>query len=586
MKNVYTLLLLTCFLGAASAQDNLLVTNPAALEAMLGQHQAGDYLPATVINDPAEIIDGIVSGVSSDSLLAHLEALASFGNRNTGSDTLSNTFGIGAARRWAFAKMQEFSVVQENRLLTSYFQFDEDVCEMGRHRNVLGVLPGIGPNRDEIILIQAHMDSRCEGPCDGDCIAEGADDNGSGSVLVMELARVMSQFAFNRTIVFMLTTGEEQGLFGANAFAEFCEQEDINIRGVYNNDITGGIICGQTASPPGCPGLNDIDSTNVRIYSSGGSILGTSNSRLFARFVQLQYEENVAPSLPFANTIRIQSSEDRAGRGGDHIPFRQRGFSAIRFTSANEHGNGNPSTENYEDRQHTHDDVLGVDTDGDSVIDSFFIDFNYLARNTVINGTGAAASAAGPASPIDFELDVTPGGTRYAIQDTANVGLYRLGIRAFDSQSNYFDTLVTVTQAIDTLAWLPLGKLYQISAATIDSNGIESHFSEETFVDLINNTQERPVEYGITLLQNRPNPFDEATTLGVLVNGNINYQSAFLRVADGNGREIWRQPLQLREGLIEVLYGYQHHRYQPGTYYYSLVVDGQVLDTKAMIYAY
>ena len=94
------------------------------------------------------------------------------------------------------------------------------------------------------------------------------------------------------------------------------------------------------------------------------------------------------------------------------------------------------------------------------------------------------------------------------------------------------------------------------------------------------------MEYGITLLQNRPNPFDEATTLGVLVNGSIKYQSAFLRVADGNGREIWRKPIQLQEGLIEVLYGYQHHRYQPGTYYYSLVVDGQVLDTKSMIYAY
>jgi hypothetical protein len=586
MKHVYTLALLACLWGAASAQDNLLVTNPAALEAMLGQHQAEDYLPSTLINEPAEIIDGIVAQVSSDSLQSYLETLSSFGNRNTGSDTLSNTFGIGAARRWAFAKMQSFSAAQENRLLVSYFQFDQEICEMSRHRNVLGVLPGIGPNRDEIILIQAHMDSRCEGPCDGDCIAEGADDNGSGSVLVMELARVMSRFAYNRTMVFMLTTGEEQGLFGANAFAEFCEQEEIDIRGVYNNDITGGIICGQTASPPGCPGLNDIDSTNVRIYSSGGSILGTSNSRLFARFVQLQYEENVAPSLSFANTIRIQSSEDRAGRGGDHIPFRQRGFSAIRFTSANEHGNGNPNTENYEDRQHTHDDVLRVDTDGDNVVDSFFVDFNYLARNAVINGTSAVASAAGPATPLDFELSFTSGGVRYAIEDADDVGLYRLGIRAFDSQSNYFDTLVTVTEAVDTLAWLPLGKLYQLSAATIDSNNIESHFSEETFVDLINNTQDRPVEYGITLLQNRPNPFDEATTLGILVNGSVQYQSAFLRVADGNGREIWRKPVQLREGLIEVLYGYQHHRYQPGTYYYSLIVDGQVLDTKSMIYAY
>ncbi|HKK78919.1 MAG TPA: M28 family peptidase, partial [Phaeodactylibacter sp.] len=319
MRTILTLIVSLLIMQEGTGQTNLLLTHPEALGAMLGTHDVEDYLPANIINQPADVIDGIVAEVSPDTLKAYLEKLSRFENRNTGSDTLSNDFGIGAARRWAFAKMQSFSERHENRLLTSYFQFDQSICGMDRHRNVLGVLPGIGPNRNEIVLMEAHIDSRCAGPCDIDCMAHGAEDNGSGSALLLELTRVMSRFAYDRTLVFMLTTGEEQGLFGANAFAEFCEQEGIRVRGVYNNDVIGGIICGQTASPPGCPGLNDIDSTNVRIYSSGGDLLGTSNSRLLARFVQLQYEENVAPSLPFANTIRIQSSEDRGGRGGDHI---------------------------------------------------------------------------------------------------------------------------------------------------------------------------------------------------------------------------------------------------------------------------
>ncbi len=586
MKTILTLAVSLLIVSWGSSQTNLSLTHPEALGAMLGNHDAEDYLPADLINQPADVIDGIVAELSPDTLKAYLEQLSQFENRNTGSDTLSNDFGIGAARRWAFAKMQSFSERQENRLLTSYFQFDQMICDMGRHRNVLSVLPGIGPNRNEIVLMEAHFDSRCAGPCDTDCMAHGAEDNGSGSALVLELARVMSRFAFDRTLVFMLTTGEEQGLFGANAFAEFCEQQGIRVRGVYNNDVIGGIICGQTASPPGCPGLNHIDSTNVRIYSSGGDLLGTSDSRLLARFVQLQYQENVVPSLPFANTIRIQSAEDRGGRGGDHIPFRQRGIPAIRFTAANEHGNGNPSTPDYHDRQHTHDDVLGIDTDGDSEIDSFFVDVNYLARNTVINATSAAASAAGPPTPTGFELEAGPSGAEYAIEDPANTNRYRLGIRSFDSETNFFDTLATVSAKEGTLNWLPPGDLYQISAAAIDSNGIESHFSEETFINLLSDTKEEETRRGITLLQNRPNPFDEATTLGIHVKRAVDYQQAFLRVSDSSGREIWRQPVALRQGLIEVLYGYQHHRYQPGTYYYSLIIDGEIFDTKSMVYAY
>ncbi len=587
MNRLFTIFFfLTAAFCSAQAQSNLTLTNPVMEALLKGDYPAADYLPATLINHPDDIFEGVQSSVSPDSLYAFLQALSAFDNRNTGSDTSSTTFGMGAARRWAFAKMSSFPAAQQSRLEVGYFQFDQDICGMGQHRNVLSILPGIGPDRDEVVLIEGHIDSRCADVCDTGCMAHGMEDNGSGTALVLELARVMSQFAFNRTLVFMATTGEEQGLFGANAFAEYAEQEGIQIRGVYNNDIVGGIICGATASPPGCPGLNAIDSINVRVYSSNGSVFGASSSRLLARYSRLQYEENIAPIAPVATQVNIISREDRAGRGGDHIPFRQRNFPAVRFTSANEHGNGNPSTPDYHDRQHTIDDVLGVDIDGDGQLDSFFVDFNYLARNTVLNGSAAAASAMGPASPAGFELEATLAGVRYQFEDPAATGLYRLGIRNFASESNYFDTLVTVTNLTDTLSWLPAGTVYLMSAAAVDSNGIESHFSEEVFANLTTSTQEVKAYEGLTLLQNRPNPFDEATTIGIMVASPIQYRSAFLRIADAQGRELARYEVDLDPGLVQVLYGYEHHQYVPGTYYYSLVIDGQVVDTKAMVYAY
>ncbi len=565
--------------AAAVGQANITVTSAEVYDILKGGYDVGSYLPSVVINHPDDIVEGLISEVSPDSLKAYLQALSAFENRNTGSDTLSATFGIGAARRWVYGKFGEFSAQNEGRLRTAYLQFDQNICGMGQHRNIFAVLPGIGPHRNELVIVEGHIDSRCEDVCDTTCMAHGMEDNGSGTALVLELARIMSPFAFDRTLVFLATIGEEQGLYGANAFAEFCENENIPVRAVYNNDIIGGIICGQTASPPGCPGLNAIDSINVRLYSS-------TATRNLARFARLEYEENLAPLVPVPSMINIMSQEDRSGRGGDHIPFRQRGFQAIRFTSANEHGNGNPDTPNYDDRQHTMEDVLGIDTDGDSVIDSFFVDFNYLARNTVLNGNAAAMSALGPASPTQFTLEDIDGGFHYSFEDPNNYGQYRIGLRPFGS-GNYFDTLLTVSQTEGSLLSLLPSTPYYLTVCAVDSNGIESHFSNEIFEFFTTGTEEFVLpEKGVTLLQNRPNPFDEATTLGVYVERRPDYSEAFLLVTDAHGRELARYPIELRPGLVEVTYGYEHHQYRPGTYYYSLVVDGQVYETKAMIYAY
>jgi hypothetical protein len=589
MKRLYGFLILLAGFAQTPAfsQTNILVTDSEVDNILHGAYDPAAYLPSVVINHPEDIASLLVEQLSPDSLKAYLEVLSSFENRNTGSDTVSTTTGMGAARRWAYSRFESFSLDNENRLRPAYLQFDEDICGMGQHRNVLAVLPGAGPNHRELVIVEGHMDSRCDDPCDIECTAKGMEDNGSGTALVLELARVMSQFTFDRTIVFMITTGEEQGLYGADAFASYCLFEEIPVKAVYNNDIVGGIICGETASPPGCPGLNEIDSINVRLYSYGGSALSSSDSRRLARFTRLQYEEILAPISPVQTMINIMSQEDRSGRGGDHIPFRQRGFASVRFTSANEHGNGNPNTEDYHDRQHTMEDVLGIDTDGDNLIDSFFVDFNYLARNAIINGNAMTASAAGPLPPAGFSLEEVENGLKYEIDDPNDYGLYRLGVRTFDNGNNYFDTIYTVTATTDTLFGLEPTSLYLICAATVDSIGTESHFSEEDFENFTTDLSniELP-ERGITLLQNRPNPFDEATTIGIRVEQPVQYNSAYLAVADANGKILAQYDVELREGLIQITYGYQHHRYQPGTYYYSLVIDGELFDTKAMIYAY
>jgi len=577
MKILYTIVSILIFSSFLTAQSNIFFTNAEAAKVVAGNFESDDYATAGTVNQPDAIFEDLVAQVSADSLQAYLTQLTAFENRNTGSDTLSESFGIGAARRWIHQKMNGFN----DRLLVSYLQFDQQVCGVGQHRNVMAVLPGTGALRNEVILVEAHMDSRCEDGCGKTCEARGADDNGSGTVLVMELARVMSRYAFDRTLVFMTTTGEEQGLVGATAFAEYCDQNEIDLIAVFNNDIVGGIICGETASPPGCPGLNAIDSVNVRIYSQGTSV---SPHKGLARYLKLEYEENIVDRMDVKSTINLMTPEDRSGRGGDHIPFRRSGYPAIRMTSANEHGNGNPSTEDYHDRQHTSQDRIGEDTNGDGKLDNFFVDFNYLSRNAIINANAIASVAMSPAPPQKISLSKGDDFIIVEIEDERTAPEYKVGIRLLGS--NDFDTLYTFTKKIDTIRGLS-SDIYQFSAASVDENGIESLFTRERQTLFTTNTDDlKTIQPTVELLQNNPNPFDEATVIGIIVNHQLPKGNAHILVYDIQGKEIARLPVKLKLGANEVVYDYQYHNYVPGTYAYSLVVDGRVWATKRMVYAY
>ncbi len=568
----------------ALSQTNIHTTNPLATEIMQGNYDPSDYAPSVVINHPEDIKNMINSQLNIDSLTSYLFKLSSFETRNTGSDTASQTQGIGAARRWAYSMFEKFSSQNENRLIPFYLQFDQNICGMGQHRNTCAILPGLDTSDPSIVIIEAHMDSRCEGSCDTECTAHGMEDNGSGTALVLELARIMSQFAFDHSIVFMETIGEEQGLHGAHAFSQFCLDEQIAVKAVLNNDIVGGIVCGETSSAPSCPGLNHIDSTQVRLFSSG------SLNKQLSRFIKLEYQEELVDIVSVPMMLTIMSAEDRTGRGGDHIPFRQRGFPAMRFTSANEHGNANVSDPDYHDRQHTTGDRLGEDTDGDGVIDSFFVNMNYLSRNAVINGVAASYAAIGPETP-SFEGGKFQDSLRITIDDPYDYNHYRIFTR---TNMQDFDTIYTLidSKEITIKRISGGGVLFYVSIASVDENGIESLFTKEQFAfPTINSAGEiiEEAEIGekeknpIELFQNRPNPFDEATAITYYVHDKKDFKNAFLVVSDMNGKELSRLPAPINEGLNEVIYTHGYNTV--GVHIYSLVVDGKIIQSRRMVFA-
>lgn len=554
-----------------NAQTNMKFTNTSVDNILKGNYNPSSYYSSLQISNKNEILNSIINEINNDSILNYLYKLESFYTRNTGSDTVSNNKGIGAARRWAFQKLASFK--KESPLQTSYFQFDKNICNISQHRNILATLPGIDTSLKEVCLIEAHIDSRCENSCDTNCIASGMEDNGSGVALVLELARVLSKYNFKRTIVFLLTVGEEQGLDGSSAFAQYCLDQKINIYSVLNNDIVGGVICGKTASPPGCPGENAIDSLNVRLFSFGTN---ASLHKGFARFVKLEYEEEVMTKLTIKPIINIMNAEDRTGRGGDHIPFRQKSYTSIRLTSANEHGDANPLA-GYTDRQHSTRDVLGKDINGDNKIDSFYVNVNYLKRNAIINGNALSLVANGPLKP-NYTLVNDGNGVSININSSKPYPFYRIGFRF---RKNDFDTLITISTNEYRAFHVRKDSIYFVSVCAVDENGIESLFSNEQYIKVVNSPNvsapnKQPIE-NIKLLTIIPNPFDETTTFSIIANKKMVGKNAEISITDIAGKNIISLKQSLQEGLNEILY--EPNEPKGKLFFATLKVDGKVIET-------
>jgi hypothetical protein len=591
-----TLILILCLStgAAAFAQSNESVTSATVNNILLGNYTPSTYQAATVITDPNVISQGLLGNISVDSLTASLYALNSFQNRNTFSDTSSTTLGIGAARRWAYNKFVEYSQASGSRLQVGYLKFTYNPSSypctespsIQTHYNVLAVLPGSQTTDKSIIIIEAHIDSRNSNNCDGTGSAPGIGDNATGTAMVLELARIMSQYTFRNTIVFSINTGEEQGLIGAHALAEYLKAQGVLIKAVNNNDVSGGIFCGHTASGPGCPYYGNLDSIELRIFSLGDV---NSPDKQWARYIKLEYKEQLSSLVTVPTDLQIMENDDRIGRGGDHQAFTDIGYTAVRFTQANEDGDANSDSAGYTDRQHSLRDSLGREVGG--VIDSIYVNVAYLARNTLVNGNSLAMVALGP-DTVTLTASLWTANTVQVKFSPARAPAYRVAIR---STSNDWDSVYTITGASSGIITVPYGanSTFYISAAAVDANGTESQFSAEwtlsTGMVVLEMTPDTvqpappPISYyGIQLLPNRPNPFDESTLIIINSGTDIFANRTCLLFTGIDGRVISRIPVSLQKGVNQVVYNQGFDA--SGIYICTLLIDGQPVQSTKMIF--
>jgi len=289
---------------------------------------AATMMAQTAPPDPA--IKKIVAEISPDRVGASVKTLAAFETRGNYSDPNQKTRGIGAARRWIFAQFHGYSP----RLEVSYDVEKKGATEIA---NVLAVLPGTA-EPEKRIIVGAHYDSinlRAKGDKAAEAPAPGADDDASGTAVVLELARVMSQYHFRKTIVFIAFAGEELGYVGSTRYASRAKASHEQIEAVFNNDIVGSDVVGEASTGTGIA-LNDIggadDDTGgsgetgnrLRIYSPEPA---DSPSRRLARYIK-DAAQRYVPTLQ----IELIMRSDRYTRGGDQIPFQQNGFTAVRLT--------------------------------------------------------------------------------------------------------------------------------------------------------------------------------------------------------------------------------------------------------------
>ncbi|MFN6936288.1 MAG: M28 family peptidase, partial [Tsuneonella sp.] len=306
------------------------------------------------------------AAVSEARLKADVERLVSFGTRHTMSVQDHPTRGIGAARRWGEGEFRKASqacggcleIVLPERMVSG-----ARIPTPTRLVNVVAIQRGTErPN--EVVIVQGHIDSRVSDVMDFTSDAPGANDDGSGTALVIEAARVLSKHKYPTTIVYALLSGEEQGLHGGQLLADYAAEQGWTVKAVLNNDIVGN-SCGSDGY---------CDAGHVRVFSEGPRAdlddKGRADQRRFAG-------ENDSPSRNLSRWLDTIDGEalqvrqiwraDRMGRGGDHLPFLDKGFPAIRMSVA------------VEDYDHQHQDLRteGGTVYGDTVAE---MDFAYLAK--------------------------------------------------------------------------------------------------------------------------------------------------------------------------------------------------------------
>ena len=348
---------------------------------LAGSGSLGAQAPVRSDTDPR--IEKLVAGISEERLEGLIQKLAGFGTRNTLSDTSSPTRGIGAARQWIFDELTRSSSKLRVRFDTHRVAKQGRITRDAELRNIVALLPGRNPRT---IYVTAHYDSVNIGPAgqigantrtpgqtappdpqlradqDYNVDAPGANDNGSGTALTMELARLFAEsgIQFDATLAFVLWAGEEQGLVGSRAHARQLAETWSAVDADFNNDIVGNSRSGNGV----------IDSESVRVYSEGPE---DSMSRSLARYVG-----RIAALYVPSHQVRLMARADRFSRGSDHTAFTQVGIPAVTFRESNE---------NFSKQHGATDTVDGVDV-------------KYLAQNVRVNAASVAALALAPPAPL------------------------------------------------------------------------------------------------------------------------------------------------------------------------------------------
>ncbi len=349
---------------------------------------------ATADSEQQQALYDIAQQVSADNIEKDITTLVNFGTRHTLSETESDEFGIGAARRWIKAEFEKISE-QCGGCLEVYFQSDTISGEK-RIPNPVEVVSVIAVQRgttdpDRYVIMSGDIDSRVSDVMDFTSDSPGANDNASGLAGTLEAARVLSKYKFNGSIVYAALVGEEQGLFGGRIMANQAKEDGWRIKAVLNNDMIGNI-----------EGVNGvINNTTARIFAEGTRVTETADEARLRRFTGGEVDSPSRNLARYIDKIADQYIEnldtmviyrlDRFGRGGHHRPFNDLGFPGIRIMETNEN-----YTRQHQDLRTEGDIVYGDTLEG--------VNFDYAAKLTGLNAVSLAAMAWAPNPPANVKI--------------------------------------------------------------------------------------------------------------------------------------------------------------------------------------
>jgi hypothetical protein len=414
------------------------------------------------IGDPE--ITKMITEVKSENMEATVKKLVSFGTRHTLSDTKSSTRGIGAAQRWVKSEFDNYALASNGRLtsIIDYFTIKADgrrIKNDSQLGNVMATLKGTDATDNRVLIISGHLDSRATDVMDSSIDAPGANDDGSGVAAMMELARIMCKREFSFTIVFVAVVGEEQGLYGAKYLADKAKEQQWNVIAMINNDMIGNSLSS---------GTQLRDNRQVRVFSETIPYLETEAE---AKVRKVNNRENDSPSRQLARYIKTVTNQyveqldiklvyrnDRFLRGGDHTPFSQNGFTAIRFCEMNE---------NFD---HQHQTVRKENEIQYGDLPEF-MDFDYLRKVACSNLATLTNLAWSPKAPknVGIEVKELSNSSTLVWNKPEGKSVYGYTILIRETSATHWEKAIFVK---DTKAEIPYSKdNYLFSVQSIDELG-------------------------------------------------------------------------------------------------------------------